>query len=110
MPVFNYDPVINPMPSYKSEKLKIVEDQISVNTVTDDDLEDFILPESIEPSFSEQPLYTQNTANSIDLYWAPSPFNKRTGKMRRACDVPLVSNWFKEHCPQGYPVKVRVSY
>ena len=30
--------------------------------------------------------------------------------MRRTCDVPLVSSWFKEHCPQGYPVKVRVSY
>ena len=25
VPVFNYDPVINPMPSYKSEKLKLVE-------------------------------------------------------------------------------------
>jgi len=25
VPVFNYDPVINPMPSYKNEKLKAVE-------------------------------------------------------------------------------------
>jgi pre-mRNA-processing factor 8 len=30
--------------------------------------------------------------------------------MRRACDVPLVNQWFMEHCPTSYPVKVRVSY
>lgn len=59
---------------------------------------------------SEQPLFTENTANGIDLYWAPAPYNQRTGRTRRTCDVPLVSSWFKEHCPQGYPVKVRVSY
>jgi hypothetical protein len=41
------------MPSYKSDKLKIVEEQIGINTATDDDLEEFTLPESIEPSFSE---------------------------------------------------------
>lgn len=111
VPVFNYDAVINPMPAYKSEKLKEV-DAALLNefAVTDEELEDFQLPEQIEPVLSEQPLYTDNTANSIELYWAPAPFNQRTGRTRRACDVPLVSNWFKEHCPQGYPVKVRVSY
>lgn len=30
--------------------------------------------------------------------------------MRRAQDVPLVGQWYKEHCPSNYPVKVRVSY
>ena len=30
--------------------------------------------------------------------------------MRRSLDVPLVSQWFKEHCPPNHPVKVRVSY
>lgn len=34
----------------------------------------------------------------------------RTGRTRRAVDVPLVNSWFQEHCPQKYPVKVRVSY
>lgn len=38
------------MPSYKSDKLKFVEEQI---TVTDEDLEEFTLLEIIEPSFSE---------------------------------------------------------
>lgn len=30
--------------------------------------------------------------------------------MRRAQDIPLVKNWYLEHCPPGQPVKVRVSY
>jgi pre-mRNA-processing factor 8 len=97
MPVFNYDSVINPMPAYKSEKLTEVDG--NVDGVTDEELDFFVLPEKIEPLLSAQPLYTENTANGIALYWAPAPFNQRTGHMRRACDVPLVSNWFKEHCP-----------
>lgn len=32
------------------------------------------------------------------------------GRTRRAIDVPLVKTWYKEHCPPGQPVKVRVSY
>ena len=69
------------------------------NAVTDEELEEFTLPDDVEPMLSEEPLYTENTSNGIDLYWAPAPFNKRTGRTRRACDVPLVSSWFKEHCP-----------
>jgi len=62
------------------------------------------------PIADEYPLFTENTNYGLNLYWAPWPFNKRTGKTRRAIDVPLVASWFKEKCPQGYPVKVRVSY
>ncbi|PSN32216.1 hypothetical protein C0J52_17015 [Blattella germanica] len=32
------------------------------------------------------------------------------GRTRRAIDVPLVKSWYREHCPPGQPVKVRVSY
>lgn len=32
------------------------------------------------------------------------------GRCRRAIDVPLVKSWYREHCPPGQPVKVRVSY
>lgn len=111
VPVFNYDAVINPMPAYKSEKLKEVDQQIAdLYGPTDEEFEEFTLPDNTEPLMAEQPLYTEHTQNSIELYWAPAPFNQRSGRTRRACDVPLVSNWFKEHCPQGYPVKVRVSY
>lgn len=33
-----------------------------------------------------------------------------SGRCRRALDVPLVKSWYREHCPPGQPVKVRVSY
>jgi len=80
------------------------------HVVADEDLQEFTVPDFIEPILSEEPLFNENTTNAISLYWAPAPFNKRTGKTRRNYDVPLVSSWFKERCPQGYPVKVRVSY
>ena len=68
------------------------------------------MPDGIEPFLEDTPLYTDNTAGGIALLYAPRPFNLRSGKTRRAMDVPLVNNWFHEHCPSGYPVKVRVSY
>jgi len=39
VPVFNYDPVINPMPAYKSEKLSATENLLAQQAVTDEDLE-----------------------------------------------------------------------
>jgi pre-mRNA-processing factor 8 len=99
--------VINPIAAYKTEKMKDFSDNLQVD---DEDLEEFTLPEFIEPFLNEAPLFNENTTNAINIYWAPDPFNRRTGKMRRNYDVPLISSWFRERCPQGYPVKVRVSY
>jgi len=62
------------------------------------------------PFLEDAPLYTSNTAAGIALLFAPRPFNLRSGNTRRALDVPLINNWFHEHCPPQYPVKVRVSY
>lgn len=53
---------------------------------------------------ASSPLYSEHTAAGIALLWAPAPFNRRSGQMRRALDVPLVNAWFMEHCPQQYPV------
>ena len=75
-----------------------------------DDDEEFELPEFVQPFLKETPLYSDNTANGIALLWAPRPFNLRSGRTRRALDVPLVKSWYREHCPSGMPVKVRVSY
>jgi pre-mRNA-processing factor 8 len=75
-----------------------------------DDEEEFELPNDLQPMFNEFPLYTENTANGMALLWAPRPFNIRSGRTRRILDVPLVKTWYKEHCPAGMPVKVRVSY
>lgn len=61
VPVFNYDEVINPMPAYKNEELASSEDLFAENAVTDEELEEFELPEGVEPLISEQPLYTENT-------------------------------------------------
>lgn len=33
-----------------------------------------------------------------------------SGRTRRAIDIPLVNDWYREHCRRDHPVKVRVSY
>ena len=60
------------------------------------------------PFLQESPLYTDHTANGIALLWAPRPFNLRSGRTRRNIDIPLVKSWYREHCPPGQPVKVRL--
>ena len=52
---------------------------------------------------AEAPLSSDMTAAGIALLWAPRPFNLRSGRTRRAVDVPLVNTWFHEHCPQARP-------
>jgi len=103
LPAFYYDPIINPIPASTTNE--------SVdNVLSNDELESFILPTSCIPLLQESPLITDTTANGISLYWAPTPFNKRSGKTKRAFDIPLVKSWYQEHCPSDHPVKVRVSY
>lgn len=65
-----------------------------------------------EPLLSEWPLATRNTTAGITLYWAPEPFNRRSGRTRRTIDIPLINHWFRDRVTrdQNYPVKVRVSY
>lgn len=100
LPAFYYDPLINPISSRQTT--------IKIPELEED--EDFSLPDDLQPFLQDTPLYTDNTANGISLLWAPRPFNLRSGRCRRAIDVPLVKSWYKEHCPPGHPVKVRVSY
>ena len=105
LPAYYFDPLIHPIAFYKSsssEKKKEEEDW------SEDD--DFALPEEVEPLLKDYDLYTENTTNGIALLFAPRPFNLRSGYTRSCIDVPLVNTWFHEHCPSGYPVKVRVSY
>src|SRR6202020_1442297 len=72
--------------------------------------DDFELPPDVEPFLDDKDLYNSETAAAIALWWAPHPFNRRSGHMVRAQDVPLIKQWYLEHVPQGQPVKVRVSY
>ena len=108
LPAFYFDPIINPISSRTMEGAGS-EHEDSIFGDEDEDLS-FTLPEEVAPFLEETELYTDNTANAIGLYWAPHPFDKRSGRTRRAQDIPLVKNWYLEHCPPGQPVKVRVSY
>ncbi|KAJ0402534.1 hypothetical protein P43SY_000797 [Pythium insidiosum] len=107
LPAFYPDVVINPISHFRVNRASEGAKEVNEDDSEDDD---FQLPMGFAPVLAEEPLYNENTANGIALYWAPRPFNLRTGRTRRAIDVPLVNRWFQEHCPPGQPVKVRVSY
>ena len=110
LPAFYFDPVINPISSRSVAPKNITvshEDEIFGDGTED---EEFSLPGNMEPFLADEELYTSDTSSAIALWWAPFPFDRRSGKMVRAQDVPLVKQWYLEHCPQGQPVKVRVSY
>ena len=55
LPAFYYDEVINPISAYKMEKLKGLTDNLEV---TDEDLDEFELPDGVSPILSEEPLET----------------------------------------------------
>ena len=111
LPAFYFDPIINPISSRSVAPKNITvshEDEIFGYGNNED--EEFTLPASVEPFMADEELYTSETSSAIALWWAPFPFDRRSGKMVRAQDVPLVKQWYLEHTPQGQPVKVRVSY
>ena len=111
LPAFYFDPVINPISSRSVAPKNITvshEDEIFGYDNNED--EEFMLPGNMEPFLADEELYTGETSSAIALWWAPYPFDRRSGRMVRAQDVPLVKQWYLEHCPQGQPVKVRVSY
>lgn len=87
---FYFDPLINaitPVNKVDRREKKIYDDE---------DEDDFYLPEGVEPLLESTQLYTDTTAAGISLL-APRPFNMRSGWMRHAEDIPLVSEWYKEH-------------
>ena len=111
LPAFYFDPIINPISSRSVAPKNITvshEDEIFGPGNMED--EEFTLPGNMEPFLADEELYTGETSSAIALWWAPFPFDRRSGRMVRAQDVPLVKQWYLEHCPQGQPVKVRVSY
>ncbi|KAG2174194.1 hypothetical protein INT43_004215 [Umbelopsis isabellina] len=111
LPAFYFDPVINPISSrnLQTEGEVKFEDELFGDEEEESE-EIFSLPEDVRPFLEEQELYNDQTSNAVALYWAPKPFNQRSGRTRRAQDVPLIQSWYLEHCPPGQPVKVRVSY
>ncbi|KAK0646711.1 pre-mRNA processing splicing factor 8 [Cercophora newfieldiana] len=114
LPAFYFDTAINPISSRSVAPKNLTvshEDELfgkGSNEEPEDDA--FELPAGVEPFFSDEELYTDETAAAIELWWAPFPFDRRSGRMVRAQDVPLVKHWYLQHCPPKQPVKVRVSY
>lgn len=90
LPAFYYDPLIHPIPSTNKERRE-------KKVYDDEEDDDFLLPEGVELLLNDTQLYTDTTAAGISLLFAPRPFNMRSGRMRRAEDIPLVSEWYKEH-------------
>ncbi|RYP23233.1 hypothetical protein DL767_008881 [Monosporascus sp. MG133] len=114
MPAFHFDPTINPISSRSVAPKNIStthEDEIfGQGSIEEPEDDGFELPADVEPFFANEELYTEDTSSAIALWWAPFPFDRRSGRMVRAQDVPLVKQWYLEHCPPKQPVKVRVSY
>lgn len=111
LPAFYFHPSYEPISSralsaYRTETTSH-EDEIFGDGNLDDD---FSLPEDCEAILADEEISTENTAAALQLWWAPYPFNRRSGRMVRAQDVPLVKHWYLEHPDPSYPVKVRVSY
>lgn len=86
------------------------------NNLIDFDLDDVQLPSSFTLFMSklnedeDVPLEPEHTADALQLWWAPYPFNRRAASTVRAEDVALVKSWYKERAPANAPLKVRVSY
>ncbi|KAF2669113.1 pre-mRNA processing splicing factor 8 [Microthyrium microscopicum] len=108
LPAFYFDPNINPISSRSVAPKNLTrshEDEIFENGE-----DEFEMPPEVEPYLGDEELYDTETSAAIALWWAPHPFNRRSGHTVRAQDVPLVKHWYLEHVPEGQPVKVRVSY
>jgi pre-mRNA-processing factor 8 len=98
--------------TWLSKNTPLVSHEDSIFGPNDADDDDFVLPPIVEPFLADKIFENDLTADGIALcqWWAPEPYGRRSGHMRRAQDIPLVKNWYLEHCPPNQPVKVRVSY
>ncbi|KAK0716453.1 NUC071 domain-containing protein [Apiosordaria backusii] len=114
LPAFYFDTSINPISSRavapKNLTISHEDELFGQGNNEEPEEEAFELSASVEPFMADEELYTNDTASAIELWWAPFPFDRRSGRMVRAQDVPLIKHWYLEHCPPKQPVKVRVSY
>lgn len=115
LPTFHFDRRINPISSRTVAPKNVEvshEDQLfGLGEDEEPEEEALELPVDMEPFLAEDELAGAETSAAIELWWAPYPFNRRSGRTVRAQDVPLVKQWYLEHPPSDRPpVKVRVSY
>ncbi|KAK0738265.1 NUC071 domain-containing protein [Schizothecium vesticola] len=114
LPAFYFDTTINPISSRsvapKNLTISHEDELFGQGSNEEPEEEAFELLAGVEPFMADEELYTEDTASAIELWWAPFPFDRRSGRMVRAQDVPLIKHWYLQHCPPKQPVKVRVSY
>ncbi|KAK4200505.1 NUC071 domain-containing protein [Triangularia verruculosa] len=114
LPAFYFDTSINPISSRavapKNLTISHEDELFGPGSNEEPEEEAFELPAGVEPFMADEELHTDDTTSAIELWWAPFPFDRRSGRMVRAQDVPLIKHWYLEHCPPKQPVKVRVSY
>ncbi|KAH9913387.1 NUC071 domain-containing protein [Fomitopsis serialis] len=112
LPVFYFDPLISPISlrSFTPKNAPFVLHEDAIFGPNDAEDDDFELADEVEPFPEDKPLESDLTADAIALWWAPDPYSRRSGRMRRAQDIPLVKDWYLEHCPPNQAVKVRVLY
>lgn len=111
LPAFYFHPSYEPISSrsvsqYKSAYISNEDEIFGENDIDDE----FSLPDNVHAFLEDEPVSTELTAAALQLWWAPYPFNRRSGTTVRAQDVPLIKHWYLEHPDSQYPVKVRVSY
>jgi pre-mRNA-processing factor 8 len=111
LPAFYFDPLINPISQrvVQEAHTPLIAHEDEVFGYGNDE-DEFELPDELEAFMQEKDISNENTADAIALYWAPYPYNMRSGRTRRAQDIPMVKNFYTEHCPPDQAVKIRVSY
>ncbi|KAM0352423.1 hypothetical protein ACHAPU_002090 [Fusarium lateritium] len=115
LPTFRFDRRINPVSSRtvapKNVEIPHEDEIFGPGNVEEPEDDAFELPAGVEPFLADEDIENDDTSSAIDLWWAPYPFDRRSGRMVRAQDVPLVKQFYLEHPPSDRPpVKVRVSY
>ena len=115
LPPYYFDPLINPISAYDKDYQRrgnhVNTDYDAPDEKTGEvHFNDFQLPSDCKPFLSNEELYNENTADGYSLLHSTYPFNKRSGRMKRTIDIPLVKRFYREHCPRNFPTKVKVSY
>jgi pre-mRNA-processing factor 8 len=112
LPAFSFDPLTDPVSlrGFTPKNVPLVSHEDAIFGPNDADDDEFQLPDDLSPFLEDKPLENDLTADGIALWLAPDPYSRRSRRMRRAQDIPLVKNWYLEHCPPNQLVKVRVSY
>ena len=116
LPPYYFDPLINPISAYNKDYARDValastpSMTIPTRKPVKSTSKIFNFHQIVSHFLSEEPLFHENTVDAYSLLHSTYPFNKRSGRMKRMIDIPLVKRFYREHCPRNFPTKVKVSY